>query len=229
MRRTGSSLTQGEREVIILLGRGLSNQEIAELLNMSTSAVRALLYQVYTKLRARNRIESVLAALRRRIISVDEVFSLDELVEMLASLRLELVEAIAQQMKRKSMQRYLPPDSEQSLQAEKRQANMLTNRERDVLALVARGLTNQEIADQLYTSISTVRTFLYQASIKLAVNNRSQAVISAVKLGAVNIEEAFSPDELAELLTPLGPDTMETIAQLIRERPTQECSDFDNK
>jgi len=64
------------------------------------------------------------------------------------------------------------------------QANSkLTQREREVIALVARGLDNEEIAEQLSISTSAVKIYLHQACIKLEARNRAQAVISALRRG----------------------------------------------
>ena len=219
--RQDATLTKGERDVLLLVARGLTNQEIADQLGTSTSAVKTLIYQTCNKLEARNRIEAVLFAIRQGIINVDEIFSLDELVELLASLGPEVVETIAQLLTKFDKERLLST-SEQIPQVEKTQDSTLTKRERDVLVLVARGLTNQEIADQLCTSISTVRTFLYQASIKLEASNRAQAFIAAIRRGAVNVDEVFSLDELVELLASLGPEAMETVAQQLRQKLEQE-------
>ena len=98
------------------------------------------------------------------------------------------------------------------------QGNILTNRERDVLIYVARGLTNKEIADQLCTSTSAVKVFLHQAYVKMGARNRAQAVVRAIKSGAIGPQEIFSQDELVELLTQLGPDGIEMIAQLVKQR-----------
>ena len=50
----------------------------------------------------------------------------------------------------------------------------LTRREREVMELAARGLTNREIAAQLYISIRTVHAHLNHIYSKLAVNDRAQ-------------------------------------------------------
>ena len=112
--------------------------------------------------------------------------------------------------------------NERILPREERQEDILTQRERDVLALVSRGLSNQEIADQLYMSVSSVRTFLYQACIKLEASTRAQAFISAIRRGAVSVDEAFSLDELVELLASLGPEAMETVARMLRQKLERE-------
>jgi len=59
----------------------------------------------------------------------------------------------------------------------------LTPRELDVLALLAQGLTNKEIAQRLVISHGTVRQHAYNLYQKLQVNTRQQAVMKAVDLG----------------------------------------------
>ena len=59
--------------------------------------------------------------------------------------------------------------------------NLLTAREADVLGLVAKGLTNREIGQQLYLSHRTVRNHLYRIFPKLGITSRTElaAVVSA--------------------------------------------------
>jgi ATP/maltotriose-dependent transcriptional regulator MalT len=59
----------------------------------------------------------------------------------------------------------------------------LTARELDVLALLAQGLTNKEIAQRLVISHGTVRQHAYNLYQKLQVNSRQQAVMKAADLG----------------------------------------------
>jgi LuxR family maltose regulon positive regulatory protein len=59
----------------------------------------------------------------------------------------------------------------------------LSEREREILALVATGLSNQEIADRLVISITTVKTHVGNIFNKLGVTSRTQALIRADELG----------------------------------------------
>src|SRR5690349_3385241 len=61
----------------------------------------------------------------------------------------------------------------------------LTEREREVLALIARGLTNGAIAEQLVLSPKTVRNYITEIFSKLQVADRAQAIIRARNAGLV--------------------------------------------
>jgi len=55
----------------------------------------------------------------------------------------------------------------------------LTERELEVLTLIAQGKTNQEIADELFIGIKTVKTHVSNVLSKLGVEDRTQAAIYA--------------------------------------------------
>ena len=59
----------------------------------------------------------------------------------------------------------------------------LTDREREVLALIAAGLSNEEIAGQIYISKSTVKTHAARAMMKLGARDRAQLVVFAYEAG----------------------------------------------
>jgi NarL family two-component system response regulator LiaR len=58
----------------------------------------------------------------------------------------------------------------------------ISKREYEVLELVARGLSNQEIADKLFVSLNTVKTHTSNLFLKLDVSRRTQAIQKAKEL-----------------------------------------------
>lgn len=71
------------------------------------------------------------------------------------------------------------------VEAAARTAAALTEREREVLSLVAQGLDNSEIARELYLSPTTVKRHVSAILAKLEVGNRVQAAIWAVRAGII--------------------------------------------
>jgi DNA-binding NarL/FixJ family response regulator len=61
----------------------------------------------------------------------------------------------------------------------------ITDREREVLTLVGRGMSNQEIADELYISVATAKAHVARLLAKLDARDRVQLVIIAYELGLV--------------------------------------------
>jgi LuxR family maltose regulon positive regulatory protein len=59
----------------------------------------------------------------------------------------------------------------------------ISDRELEVLNLIAAGLSNREIADKLFISINTVKTHTKSINNKLDVNSRTRAVARAKELG----------------------------------------------
>ena len=76
----------------------------------------------------------------------------------------------------------------------------LSPREAEILALIAQGLSNQEIADRAYVSINSVKTYIRSSYRKIGVTRRTQAVVWAMKHG-------------------FEPDTKRTVDPALRVRP----------
>jgi DNA-binding NarL/FixJ family response regulator len=66
----------------------------------------------------------------------------------------------------------------------------LTGRELDVLRLAARGLSNSEIAQELFVSATTVKAHLAHTYRKLGVNDRTAAVTTALERQIIRLEDA---------------------------------------
>ncbi|WP_412543721.1 response regulator transcription factor [Longispora sp. K20-0274] len=66
-----------------------------------------------------------------------------------------------------------------------RDLDVLTDREREVMALAAGGLTNEEIAERLFLSPATAKTHVSRAMVKLGARDRAQLVVYAYESGLV--------------------------------------------
>jgi DNA-binding NarL/FixJ family response regulator len=65
----------------------------------------------------------------------------------------------------------------------------LSDRERQILALLARGYSNRRIAEACYLSLNTVRTHVQNVLVKLGVHSKLEAAALAVRQGLVQIED----------------------------------------
>jgi len=72
----------------------------------------------------------------------------------------------------------------------------LTEREVEVLKLIARGLSNQEIADTLVVSIATVYTHVSKILDKLHLASRTQAALYALREGLASLYDSEEMDEM---------------------------------
>ena len=66
---------------------------------------------------------------------------------------------------------------------------MLSDREKDIIACVTKGMSNKEIADSLYLSVHTVTTHRRNISNKLQIHTTAGLAIYAIANKLVNIED----------------------------------------
>jgi DNA-binding NarL/FixJ family response regulator len=79
--------------------------------------------------------------------------------------------------------------SYQTLSVKSRNTIQLSERETEILGLMARGLTNADIARELFLSEGTVRNYASNLFSKLGVSDRTQAVIAGLRQGLVDIDK----------------------------------------
>lgn len=87
---------------------------------------------------------------------------------------------------RKVLNRFVPASDKSARQEP---SEILTDREIEVLKLATRGLSNQEIANELFLSLRTVQAHISHIFNKLQVSSRTEAVVRALKEGWVNLAD----------------------------------------
>lgn len=92
---------------------------------------------------------------------------------------------LSPEVTRAVIQRALTPSSATAAPAMPASVASLTEREGEVLALVAQGLSNEEIAQQLFVGRATVKTHVSNVLMKLGLRDRVQAVSFAYRYGLV--------------------------------------------
>lgn len=109
-------------------------------------------------------------------------------------------------------------------------SSQISEREREILRLVATGATNQQIAQQLSISINTVKVHLRNIFGKIGVASRTEATVYAIKQGLVVVDEAqveaqvveepvFVPPIIAEQVGLVEPVLTADIAPTAQEMP----------
>jgi DNA-binding NarL/FixJ family response regulator len=106
----------------------------------------------------------------------------------------ELIKAIRGTVEGKS---YVDPDVAGKIMASYRHSQsskylptnfQLSDREEDILKLLAKGLSNADIAQQLYLTEGTVRNYTSEIFKKLNVSDRTQAAVMALRYGLVELD-----------------------------------------
>ncbi|MGF3067379.1 response regulator [Facklamia sp. P12945] len=101
----------------------------------------------------------------------------------------EIAEAIRSTYQGKSVMQDEVTQKMLNRETEERQVHLhddLTNREREVLGLIARGYSNQAIAEELFITLKTVKTHVSNILSKLEVDDRTQATIYAFQHNLVD-------------------------------------------
>ncbi len=101
----------------------------------------------------------------RRLVAGETLYSPEELVELLR----------------------LAGQSREEEREARASIEQLTRREREVLASLAGGLSNRQIAEQLHMSVDTERTHMMNILNKLGVHSRLQALLFAARYGLVDL------------------------------------------
>ncbi|WP_433090137.1 response regulator [Dactylosporangium sp. CA-052675] len=98
---------------------------------------------------------------------------------------------LAPSVTRRLVERFARGDEEPALH---RDLSTLTPRELDILRLIARGLSNTELAARLHISETTVKTHVTRILSKLDIRDRTQAIIAAYETGLI-VPGARTPPE----------------------------------
>lgn len=98
------------------------------------------------------------------------------------------VKSIEQQLKKKGDTVYVDKTGNDAFD-KKDKLETLSDREKDIIACVTKGMSNKEIADALYLSVHTVTTYRHNISNKLQIHTTAGLTIYAIANKLVNIEE----------------------------------------
>src|SRR5690606_10442009 len=84
-----------------------------------------------------------------------------------------------------------------------RSLDPLSEREKEILTRLSTGLSDQQIADELFLSLNTVKWYNRQIYSKLGVRSRTQAIAHAQELGYLGSRVSESPQPLAQSSLPI--------------------------
>lgn len=90
----------------------------------------------------------------------------------------------------------------------KRSSPVLTERERTLLTLSCRGLTNREIAHEVALAESTVKKLFHHAFSKLGASNKGQAFRICLRQGLINVLDLYPVESLIDCYVPPVPEKM---------------------
>jgi len=153
--------------VVDLRMHEMSGVETIRALRSEFGAVRVLVYSNYAK--GEEAYQAIKAGASGFVV---KDMALDELLEAIRAVY--------------SGAKYVPPQI--ATRIGERLLAQLSPREMEVLKLVARGLSNKEIAAQLGLVVGTVKIHVASIFTKLGVSDRTQALVVAVKRGIIDID-----------------------------------------
>jgi NarL family two-component system response regulator LiaR len=81
---------------------------------------------------------------------------------------------------------------------EPRISELLSNREIEMLRLLATGMNNKQIADKLCLSLRTIKTHMSNIFTKMNVASRSEALVEALRSGLINLEDIKRINDLPD-------------------------------
>ena len=92
-------------------------------------------------------------------------------------------EMLSPAVTRRLIAEYVTPRNHPQRTESRRKLALLSDRERDVLTLIGRGLSNADAAQNLFMSEATIKTYVSRMLTKLELTNRTQAAILAHEAG----------------------------------------------
>lgn len=92
-------ISRRERDVIIMVGRGMPNKEIAAHLHMSISTVKQFVFTACVKLGVDNRAQAVIKAIEKGAITPQDIFSPEEIAWFVGAIDIETIKSIVPQLK----------------------------------------------------------------------------------------------------------------------------------
>ena len=160
--------------------------ELVRLVGQADPATRVLLLAEDARLAPSSRPDPGGPAGMTRAVSAHELA--EAIRAVAAGFRVVLSEPPAPQPATPAPVEPPPPRPERDLHAELL-LRSLSDRERQILALLARGYSNRRIAEACYLSLNTVRTHVQNVLVKLGVHSKLEAAALAVRQGLVQIED----------------------------------------
>jgi DNA-binding NarL/FixJ family response regulator len=169
-----TSLTERERQIVHLIAKGLSNKEVGRQLDVSEGTIKIQVHQIYLKLVIHNRLALAARAVRdaelcRSSCATDVTSQVAS--DNLPDQRLRLSAVVATALRPATTGGLLEATTQISL----------TDRERQIVRLIAKGLSNKQIGRELDVCEGTIKVHLHHIFQKLVIYNRAELAALAVR------------------------------------------------